>query len=129
MKRLFSTAVLFLAFVSATYAQQSFKLYRLTTPAYAEAFAKAVGEEVKLSSEQTEQLKELFSKTQHHQDELFQRAENTVGDRYEAYMSRQQGHLEGNIRMIIGEENYKLYEAAKPRLETKMKAFAETKKN
>lgn len=129
MKRLFSTAILFLAFVAATYAQQSFKLYRLTSTEYTDAFLKAISEEVKITGQQNEQLRELFSKTQQHQEEIFKRAENNEADRYEAYMNRQQGHLEGNMRMIIGEENYKLYEAAKPRLEAKMKVFATSKKN
>ena len=129
MKRLFSTAILFLAFVAATYAQQSFKLYRLTTPAYAEAFVRVIGEEVKLSSEQTAQLSELFSKTQHHQAELFVKPENTEGDRYEAYMNRQQGHLEGNLRIILGQDGYKTYEAAVPKIEAKMRAVAAGTRN
>lgn len=129
MKRLFSTAILFLAFVAATYAQQSFKLYRLTSVEYADAFLKAVGEEVKVTGQQNEQLRELFRKSQEHQEELFKKQENLAEDRYDAYMNRQQGHLEGNMRIILGEENYKLYEEAKPKIEAKMKAFAPSKKN
>lgn len=129
MKRLFSTAVLFLAFVAATYAQQSFKLYRLTTPAYTDAFLKAIDAEIKITKEQNQQISELFRKSQLHQDELFSKPDNTTAERYEAYMTRQQGHLEGNMRIILGEEGYKAYEAAKPKIEATMKAFSETKKN
>lgn len=124
MKRLLATTLFIAAFVFATFAQQSFKIYRLTSAEYSETFVKAIASEVKLSGEQTEEIRELFRKAGAHQNELFSNPENTIEDRYDAYMNRQKGHLEGNLRIIMGDENYKIYEAAKPAIEKKLQAVA-----
>ncbi len=122
MKKLMFTTLLLLAVTVATFAQSSFKLFRFTNLAQAELVLKSIGSEVKLTAAQTDQIRTLFTQNVTHQAEIFDKAENTQGDRYNMYMTRQTGHLEGNLRTILGEETYKQYEAAKPAIEAKVLA-------
>lgn len=122
MKKLMFTTLLVLAVTVATFAQSSFKLFRFTNVAQAELVLRSIGSEVQLTAAQTEEIRTLFTQNAAHQAEIFDKAENTQGERYDMFMKRQTGHLEGNLRNILGEETYKKYEAAKPAIEAKVQA-------
>lgn len=111
------------AFTVLTFAQGSSQLYRMTTKQQADAVVSVLNTELKLSAEQTAQVRDIIYGSLKGQAEVM-RPELSPNDvaQNNALLERQTLHIEGNLKSIVGDEKYKAYETAKPSLQAKVQA-------
>lgn len=122
MKKIFASAFLMLAFAAISFAQTGTPLFQFTKgQADADIVLKAISLEIKLSDTEFPAVRELLSKSAASQVELFGKPENKDPEQAKLIWMRQTAHIEGNLRNILGEDKFKLYQDHKAAIEAKAK--------
>lgn len=112
--------------VSAT-AQSSFQLYKFTESKQADVVLKVLSSELKLNDNQFSSIKQLImgsaqSQIEQYKSELAKNPEHVAN-----IVRRQSTHIEGNLKNILGEDKYKIYESSKSGIEKKVQEMLSAK--
>ncbi len=123
MKKILATSSLFLLFAVAAFAQTSSDLFKMQSATDAEIVLKALATELKLEGDQFAKVREILSKSALSQQEQAQRKENQNPEMESMILNRQTLHIEANLKGVLGEEKFKLYETAKAKIAQQVKSM------
>lgn len=123
MKKILSTSVFFILFAVAAFAQTQSDLYKMKSATDAEIVLKAMAAELKLEGEQFAKVREILTKSAISQQEQAQIKENNTPGMESMIVNRQSLHIEANLKGVLGEEKYKLYETSKAKIAEQVKGM------
>ncbi len=108
-------------------AQSSFQLFKFTESRQADVVLKVLSSELKLSDSQFSSIKQLImgsaqSQVEQYKSELAKNPEHVAN-----ILRRQTTHIEGNLKTILGEDKYKIYEGSKAGIEKKAQEMLSAK--
>lgn len=126
MKKLLSTALITLSVMAFSFAQQTVAsdFYLMKTQKDAEFVLKAINLELHLSETEFVKVKDLLLASARSQEEQLKAPADA--ERINIIKARQTGHIESNLKAIVGIDKYNIYLNKKANIEAKLK---ELKKN
>lgn len=128
MKKLFTTFSLLVAFVAFSFAGNS-TLYAFTKTEDADAVLKVLNAELTLTQTQFTQVRDLLYGSARSQSELLKSEKGKDPVYAEAVVTRQSAHIEANLKSLIGEDKYKIYDSKKADIEKKVAEVKSKLKN
>jgi hypothetical protein len=123
MKKIFATSTIFILFAVAAFAQTQSDLYKMKTASDAEIVLKALSSQLNLTGDEFAKVREILNKSALSQQEQAARKENQTPEMESMILNRQTMHIETNLKGVIGEEKYKLYESLKVKIAEQVKSL------
>ena len=122
MKKLLTTALVTFSVVAFSFAQQTVAsdFYLMKTQQDAEYVLKALNQELHLSETDFNKVKELLLTSAKSQQEQFRLSPDA--ERISIIKTRQTASIENNLKRILGEDKYKIYQNNKARIEASLGA-------
>lgn len=109
----------------AVYAQDAANFYKFTSVQEADKVITVLTTQLKLNAKESSAVAELIKTSAQSQVEQYKLEQNKDVNMVNMIVSRQTRHIEANLKNIIGEERFRLYETNK----TKYAAQAKETKN
>ncbi len=123
MKKLLTTALITFSVMAFSFAQQTVAsdFYLMKTQQDAEYVLKALNQELHLSETDFNKVKELLLTSAKSQQEQFRLSPDA--ERISIIKTRQTASIENNLKRIIGEDKYKIYQNKKASIEASLKGL------
>jgi hypothetical protein len=123
MKKILATSTFFILFAIAAFAQTTSDLYKMKSATDAEIVLKALSSQLNLTGDEFSKVREILTKSALSQSEQAQRKENQTPEMENMILTRQTLHIETNIKGVIGEEKFRLYESLKAKITEQVKGL------
>ncbi len=116
MKGIFATVILFMVITTGAFAQTSNDLFKMRNAEDADLVLKVLTNDLSLPADVHGTLRDILQKSAKSQQDQMARMQTKDANMESAIIARQTAHIETNMKNLIGEEKYKLYEQLKEKI-------------
>lgn len=116
MKGIFATVILFMVMTTGAFAQTNNDLYKMRNAEDADLVLKVLTTNLHLDASVHGTLRDILQKSALSQQNQMAQMQTKDANLESVIVARQTAHIETNMKNLIGEEKYKLYEQLKDKI-------------